>query len=89
MISPDTDVVAKAKQDQRHDVASKKKVTYSSILNARSKAAASRTLDIDSTDKDNDLGAVEYVEDMYAFYKEVEVLRYVLMFILICFMDTF
>ncbi|CAN7110750.1 unnamed protein product [Brassica rapa subsp. narinosa] len=74
LISPDTDVVAKAKQDQRHDVASKKKVTYSSILNARSKAAASRTLDIDSTDKDNDLGAVEYVEDMYAFYKEVELL---------------
>lgn len=72
MISPDTDEVAKAKQDQRHDVASKKKVTYSSTLNARSKAAASRTLDIDSADKDNDLGAVEYVEDMYAFYKEVE-----------------
>ncbi|CAF1722430.1 unnamed protein product [Brassica oleracea var. botrytis] len=53
---PDTDEVAKAKQDQRHD------------------AAASRTLDIDSADKDNDLGAVEYVEDMYAFYKEVELL---------------
>ncbi|KAF3568269.1 hypothetical protein DY000_02012577 [Brassica cretica] len=35
-------------------------------------AAASRTLDIDSADKDNDLGAVEYVEDMYSFYKEVE-----------------
>ncbi|KAL0644059.1 hypothetical protein Bca4012_042349 [Brassica carinata] len=70
--SPDTDEVAKAKQDQRHDVASKKKVTYSSTLNARSKPAASRTLDIDSADKDNDLGAVEYVEDMYAFYKEVE-----------------
>ncbi|KAH0857426.1 LOW QUALITY PROTEIN: hypothetical protein HID58_085687, partial [Brassica napus] len=70
--NPDTDEVAKAKQDQRHDVASKKKVTYSSTLNARSKAAASRTLDIDSADKDNDLGAVEYVEDMYAFYKEVE-----------------
>lgn len=72
LISPDTDEVAKAKQDQRHDVASKKKVTHSSILNARSKAAASRTLDIDSADKDNDLGVVEYVEDMYAFYKEVE-----------------
>lgn len=25
-------------------------------------------------DKDNDLAAVEYVEDMYTFYKEVEVL---------------
>ncbi|KAG2318008.1 hypothetical protein Bca52824_021130 [Brassica carinata] len=71
VISPDTNEVAKAKQDQRH--ASKKKVTYTSVLNARSKAAASnKALDIDSADKDNDLAAVEYVEDMYAFYKEVE-----------------
>ncbi|KAF8046477.1 hypothetical protein N665_3662s0004 [Sinapis alba] len=68
VISPDTNEVAKAK----HDASSKKKVTYSSVLNARSKAAASKTLDIDSADKDNDLAAVEYVEDMYAFYKEVE-----------------
>ncbi|WZY73928.1 hypothetical protein YC2023_006168 [Brassica napus] len=58
VISPDTNEVAKAK----------KNVTYSSVLNARSKA-----LDIDSADKDNDLAAVEYVEDMYSFYKEVEV----------------
>ncbi|KAJ0244153.1 Cyclin-B1-3 [Hirschfeldia incana] len=73
VISPDTNEVAKAKQDQRQDTASKKKVTYTSVLNARSKAAAaSKTLDIDSADKDNDLAAVEYVEDMYAFYKEVE-----------------
>ncbi|CAF2375768.1 unnamed protein product [Brassica napus] len=57
VISPDTNEVAKAK----------KNVTYSSVLNARSKA-----LDIDSADKDNDLAAVEYVEDMYSFYKEVE-----------------
>ncbi|XP_013719064.1 cyclin-B1-3-like [Brassica napus] len=72
VISPDTNEVAKAKQDQRHDAAaSKKNVTYSSVLTARSKAA-SKTLDIDSADKDNDLAAVEYVEDMYSFYKEVE-----------------
>ncbi|XP_048608322.1 cyclin-B1-3 isoform X2 [Brassica napus] len=57
VISPDTNEVAKAK----------KNVTYSSVLTARSKA-----LDIDSADKDNDLAAVEYVEDMYSFYKEVE-----------------
>ncbi|KAG2315522.1 hypothetical protein Bca52824_018644 [Brassica carinata] len=49
-----------------------KKVTYSSVLNARSKAASSKTLDIDSVDKDNDLAAVEYVEDIYTFYKQVE-----------------
>ncbi|CAA7031162.1 unnamed protein product [Microthlaspi erraticum] len=36
------------------------------------RAAASKSLDIDSVDKDNDLAAVEYVEDMYTFYKEVE-----------------
>ncbi|KAH0943900.1 hypothetical protein HID58_003537 [Brassica napus] len=61
VISPDTNEVAKAK----------KNVTYSSVLTARSKAA-SKALDIDSADKDNDLAAVEYVEDMYSFYKEVE-----------------
>ncbi|CAG7878914.1 unnamed protein product [Brassica rapa] len=53
------------------------KVTYSSVLSARSKAACSITakpkiLDIDESDKDNHLAAVEYVDDMYAFYKEVE-----------------
>ncbi|KAL0878082.1 hypothetical protein Bca101_027788 [Brassica carinata] len=35
VISPDTNEVAKAKQDQRHDAASKKKVTYSSVLNVQ------------------------------------------------------
>ncbi|ESQ48893.1 hypothetical protein EUTSA_v10020791mg [Eutrema salsugineum] len=70
VISPDTNEIAKAKEDKRNDE-STKKVTYSSVLNARSKAA-SKALDIDSVDKDNDLAAVEYVEDMYTFYKEVE-----------------
>ncbi|CDY14091.1 BnaC02g02080D [Brassica napus] len=56
-----------------------KKVTYSSVLSARSKAACGvvtnkpkKILDIDESDKDNHLAAVEYVEDMYSFYKEVE-----------------
>ncbi|KAF3546490.1 hypothetical protein DY000_02003958, partial [Brassica cretica] len=35
-------------------------------------AASSKTRDIDSVDKDNDLAALEYVEDMYTFYKQVE-----------------
>ncbi|CAD5314474.1 unnamed protein product [Arabidopsis thaliana] len=45
-----------------------KKVTYSSVLSARSKAACG----IDESDKDNHVAAVEYVDDMYSFYKEVE-----------------
>lgn len=54
-----------------------KKVTYSSVLSARSKAACGITnkpkiLDIDESDKDNHLAAVEYVDDMYSYYKEVE-----------------
>ncbi|KAL0728543.1 hypothetical protein Bca4012_024636 [Brassica carinata] len=55
-----------------------KKVTYSSVLSARSKAAACgvtnkpKILDIDESDRDNHLAAVEYVDDMYSFYKEVE-----------------
>ncbi|CAH8270217.1 unnamed protein product [Arabidopsis lyrata] len=54
-----------------------KKVTYSSVLSARSKAACGivnkpKILDIDESDKDNHLAAVEYVDDMYSFYKEVE-----------------
>lgn len=55
----------------------KKVTTYSSILSARSKAACGITnkpkiLDIDASDKDNHLAAVEYVDDMYSYYKEVE-----------------
>ncbi|EOA30687.1 hypothetical protein CARUB_v10013824mg [Capsella rubella] len=70
VISPDTNEVAKVNKSDA-TVSSNKKVTYSSVLDARSKAA-SKTLDIDYEDKDNDLAAVEYVEDMYTFYKEVE-----------------
>ncbi|CAH2073904.1 unnamed protein product [Thlaspi arvense] len=71
----------KEEEKQRKDIAAaspkKKSVTYSSVLSARSKAACGITnkpkiLDIDESDKDNHLAAVEYVDDMYAFYKEVE-----------------
>ncbi|RIA05754.1 hypothetical protein BRARA_K01558 [Brassica rapa] len=52
-----------------------KNVTYSSVLSVRSKAACGVTnkpkiLDIDESDIDNHLAAVEYVEDMYSFYKK-------------------
>ena len=30
-------------------------------------------IDIDAVDADNELAAVEYVEDMYKFYKQTEV----------------
>jgi len=54
-----------------------KKVTYSYVLSAQSKAACGivnkpKILDIDESDKDNHVAAVEYVDDMYSFYKEVE-----------------
>lgn len=32
------------------------------------------TVDIDAADVDDELAAVEYVEDMYSYYKETEVL---------------
>lgn len=32
-----------------------------------------KIVDIDSADVKNDLAAVEYVEDIYSFYKSVEV----------------
>ncbi|OAP19663.1 hypothetical protein AXX17_AT1G35410 [Arabidopsis thaliana] len=54
-----------------------KKVTYSYVLSAQSKAACGivnkpKILDIDESDKDNHVAAVEYFDDMYSFYKEVE-----------------
>ncbi|CAE6154262.1 unnamed protein product [Arabidopsis arenosa] len=57
----------------------KKATTYTSVLTARSKAACGlekkekeKIVDIDSADVKNDLAAVEYVEDIYSFYKSVE-----------------
>ncbi|KAG8388885.1 hypothetical protein BUALT_Bualt02G0171700 [Buddleja alternifolia] len=53
--------------------------TLTSILTARSKAACGITkkpkdliLDIDAADVDNELAAVEYIEDMYNYYKLTE-----------------
>ncbi|XP_057802307.1 G2/mitotic-specific cyclin S13-7-like isoform X2 [Salvia miltiorrhiza] len=47
---------------------------FTSILSARSKAAACEdvVVDIDAEDADNELAAPEYVEDMYNFYKLTE-----------------
>ncbi|XP_028805321.1 G2/mitotic-specific cyclin S13-7 [Neltuma alba] len=53
--------------------------TLSAILSARSKAACGRTykpkdqvLDVDASDVDNELAAVEYIDELYKFYKFAE-----------------
>ncbi|GLT77963.1 hypothetical protein SLA2020_495160 [Shorea laevis] len=87
-ISPDTQVedIAKAKQEnpvnKKKDgegASRKKAAAFTSVLTARSKAAGGMTnkpkeqiVDIDAQDVGNDLAAVEYVEDIYKFYKLVE-----------------
>ncbi|GKV28891.1 hypothetical protein SLEP1_g37879 [Rubroshorea leprosula] len=57
----------------------KKAPTLTAVLTARSKAACGITkkpkeeiVDIDAADAGNDLAGVEYVEDIYKFYKSVE-----------------
>ncbi|KAJ6700166.1 G2/MITOTIC-SPECIFIC CYCLIN S13-6 [Salix purpurea] len=57
----------------------KNKPTLTSVLTARSKAACGiakklkeQIIDIDAADVNNDLAGVEYVEDIYKFYKLVE-----------------
>ncbi|TQE06218.1 hypothetical protein C1H46_008158 [Malus baccata] len=78
-----TKVVAVVENDKisgvnRHGVASRKSVrAFTSTLSARSKAAASGLtsklqdlkLDIDTADADNELAVVEYLDDIYQFYK--------------------
>ncbi|KAG5556028.1 hypothetical protein RHGRI_006606 [Rhododendron griersonianum] len=85
-ISPDTVEEIKIKKPVVNDKkpgdgSSRKKAqtTLTSILTARSKAACglndkpkAQILDIDAADIDNELAVVEYVEDMYKFYKLVE-----------------
>ncbi|XP_041992920.1 G2/mitotic-specific cyclin S13-7-like [Salvia splendens] len=59
-------------------IAKKSAKSLTAILTARSKAASGVTkklknlIDIDAVDADNELAAVEYVEDMYNFYKQTE-----------------
>ncbi|XP_051226359.1 cyclin-B1-1 [Lolium perenne] len=54
---------------------SRKKVitTFTSVLSARSKYAAREVIqDIDKLDGDNQLAVVDYIEDIYTFYKVAE-----------------
>ncbi|KAL0346144.1 UNVERIFIED_CONTAM: G2/mitotic-specific cyclin-2 [Sesamum radiatum] len=77
-ISPDSNELAA--QKEKKTLNSKNKApTLTSILTARSKACwaekqtKEQIVDIDAADADNDLAVIEYVEEMYKFYKSVEV----------------
>ncbi|KAF9626067.1 hypothetical protein IFM89_030735 [Coptis chinensis] len=84
-ISPDTDTdteeeKSEIRRQSREASPKKKKVhTLTSVLTARSKAACGITnkpkdaiIDIDAADADNHLAAVDYVEDIYKYYKLAE-----------------
>ncbi|CAJ2642528.1 unnamed protein product [Trifolium pratense] len=80
-ISDEKDSEDKAVHKKKEaDINSKKKPshTLTSVLTARSKAACGLTnkpkeiVDIDAGDANNELAAVEYLEDIYKFYKIVE-----------------
>ncbi|KAM1748222.1 hypothetical protein ACFX12_009237 [Malus domestica] len=79
----ESNLTAKAvnKKKEADGTSRKKAPTYTSVLTARSKAACGVTdkpkshnniVDIDANDAGNELAAVEYIEDMYKFYKLVE-----------------
>ncbi|XP_020549724.1 G2/mitotic-specific cyclin-1-like isoform X2 [Sesamum indicum] len=77
-ISPDSNEVAAQKENKTRN-SKNKAPTLTSTLTARSKAACGlrskpeeQIVDIDAADADNDLAVVEYVEEMYKFYKSVE-----------------
>ncbi|PIA59988.1 hypothetical protein AQUCO_00400697v1 [Aquilegia coerulea] len=79
-ISPETKADKSDIRRQARDSSRKKNVhTTTSILTARSKIACGTTnkpkdlvRDIDAADGNNQLAAVEYVEDLYKYYKLVE-----------------
>ncbi|KAL5743656.1 hypothetical protein ACOSQ2_026772 [Xanthoceras sorbifolium] len=67
------------KKEAQNPSKNKPQPTLTSVLTARSKAACGlankpkeKIIDIDAADANNDLSGVEYVEDMYKFYKLVE-----------------
>ncbi|CAL0310292.1 unnamed protein product [Lupinus luteus] len=73
------DKSANKNKEQGDALSKKKSQTLTSVLTARSKAACGLTekpkdqiIDIDAGDSRNELAAVEYIEDMYKFYKLAE-----------------
>ncbi|PUZ38534.1 hypothetical protein GQ55_9G205000 [Panicum hallii var. hallii] len=80
-ISSDSDQSKPQSESSASSVRSRKKVinTLTSVLSARSKAACGITdkpreviEDIDKLDANNQLAVVEYIEDIYTFYKTAE-----------------
>ncbi|TMW94935.1 hypothetical protein EJD97_009583 [Solanum chilense] len=78
-ICPDEDVKTIEKIPLKEREVRKSGKTLTSILTARSKAACglsnkprTQIVDIDAADIDNHLAGVEYVEDIYKFYKLTE-----------------
>ncbi|KAK4370670.1 hypothetical protein RND71_010145 [Anisodus tanguticus] len=79
VICPDEDVKTVEEIPLNVRTVKKSGKTLTSILTARSKAACGlsnkpriQIVDIDAADVDNHLAAVEYVEDLYKFYKLTE-----------------
>ncbi|XP_047333529.1 G2/mitotic-specific cyclin S13-7-like [Impatiens glandulifera] len=81
VISPDTMEKIKSKQIlKKEGISRKKRQSFTSILTARSKAACGLNEKkkenivsiVDAGDIENELAVVEYIEDMYTFYKEIE-----------------
>ncbi|KAB1227448.1 G2/mitotic-specific cyclin-1 [Morella rubra] len=80
VISSDEEDEGKCAAGRKSRFTSKKNIrTFTSTLTARSKAACGLTNkpkdpieNIDAADVDNELAAVEYVDDMYKFYKHAE-----------------
>ncbi|KAL3366998.1 hypothetical protein AABB24_011616 [Solanum stoloniferum] len=79
VICPDEDVKTIEKITLKERKVRKSGKTLTSILTARSKAACglsnkprTQIVDIDAADADNHLAGVEYVEDIYKFYKLTE-----------------
>ncbi|XP_077240149.1 G2/mitotic-specific cyclin S13-7-like isoform X2 [Tasmannia lanceolata] len=74
-ISPDTqEETTSQKKPQEKSTRKKVETTLTKILTARSQAACGLTKanDIDGADSENQLAVVEYVEDMYKFYRLAE-----------------
>nr|BCD41002.1 cyclin B1 [Monophyllaea glabra] len=74
VISPGTEqkLGKECAEEKERSSSRKQAATLTSILTARSQAACEKVIDIDAADKNNDLAVVEYVEEMYSFYKSVE-----------------
>ncbi|KAK9671163.1 hypothetical protein RND81_12G010600 [Saponaria officinalis] len=84
VISPDTEESKQKEKtsmvkDEKATAKKKKLPTMTAVLTARSKAACGLSnkpkeavVDIDASDVDNELAVVEYIEDLYKFYKLAE-----------------